>query len=703
VTTAATPAAESLWNARRWWWGIILIAATLIAYAPAYRAGFIWDDPDHVVNNASLRTPEGLANIWFQIGVTPQYYPLVFSSFWIEYQIVRPAPGDALDPTVFHVTNVVLHALGALVLWRILLRLRVPGAWLAATVFALHPIHVESVAWITERKNTLSALMYLLSAWAYLRFSPLNHSSGNDQAPRLVRASMASRANDARERRWGWYALSLVFFLAALFSKTVTCSLPAALLLITWWKHGRIRWRDVSPTVPMFIIGLFMGLLTAWFEKTLIWSGPPDPPLTIAQAFGNVLSGQWHGGVSDYHYTLIERCLIAGRVVWFYASTIVWPFDLAFSYETWGIDARSFAQWLYPASAVLLLFVLWALRRRISRGPLTAALYFGGTLFPAMGFFDVFPFRFSFVADHFQHLASIGLTTLLCAASVTLANRMTATTSPLRTIAAAIGATVVLLLGALTWAQATTYQSEETIWRDTIEKNPRSWLAQVNLAVLLYNRGLDEQRAIAEPESTIDRIAAGERMRAFFEESLSLSRTSLAIKPDLALALVNIGNVRMAQGDRDAAEAEYRAALAIPSNSLDISQFNAHNNLANLLAESGRADEAREHFEIAVAGNPRNATYRMGYGLLLARSGDLIGAMEQYRAALRLDSSQAGPLLTIAANLALAGKPAAALAHCDLVLEYRPEWREARLLRERIIARLSPDGASQPASGGSTR
>ena len=209
----------------------VIVVAVMLAYLPALHGDFIWDDPKYVSENPILRDPDGLSRIWTELGATVQYYPLVFTAFWLEYRIW------GLDTFGYHLINVLLHAASSILLWRVLRRLSVPGAWLAATIFALHPLQVESVAWITERKNVLAGFFYLAAALSYLHFEP------RDFHPVLER------------RRWKLYLLALGFFLAALFSKTVSCSLPAAILLLVWWKRGRISLPRLAPLIPMFIVG----------------------------------------------------------------------------------------------------------------------------------------------------------------------------------------------------------------------------------------------------------------------------------------------------------------------------------------------------------------------------------------------------------------------------------------------------------------
>src|SRR5688572_14862801 len=361
----------------------VLLAMTLIAYLPAFRAGFIWDDPDYVVNNATLRSLDGLRQIWFVPRATPQYYPLVHTSFWIEYQLWR------LNPAGYHAVNVLLHALAAVLLWRVLKLLDVPGAWLAAAIFAVHPMHVESVAWVTERKNVLSGVFYLAAALAYFRssFGLWGSGIGEDKDTAVDSSNTRHPKPDTR------YSLSLGLFVCALLSKTVTASLPATILLVIWWKRGRITRRDVVPLIPFFVIGVALALNTARLERE-------------------------HVGASgaEFDFSALDRILIAGRAAWFYAWKLIAPVNLSFIYPRWTIDDRAAWQYAFPLAAVALVAALFVLRHRIGRGPLVAILFFGGTLVPALGFFNVYPMRYTFVADHFAYHASIGIIVLIAAA-----------------------------------------------------------------------------------------------------------------------------------------------------------------------------------------------------------------------------------------------------------------------------------------------
>ena len=404
---------------RGWLFGLFLVFATMLAYQPIWHAGFIWDDDHYVTGNLTLHSLKGLWQIWFVPGATPQYYPMAFTGFWVEYHLWH------LNPLGYHLMNVLLQALNAILLWTVLRRLDVPGAWLAAAIFALHPVCVESVAWVSEIKNVLSGAFYLSAALLYLRFD--------------------------RTRNWRLYFVALGLFLLGLLSKTVIATLPAALLLVFWWQRGKLSWKqDVLPLIPFFVAGVGAGLFTAWVEWAFVGA-----------------SG------SEFNFSFIERTLIAGRVIWFYLGKLIWPVDLIFMYPRWHVSQVIWWQYLFPAMALLVTLGLWLLSRR-NRGPLAAWLFFVGTLFPALGFFNVYPFRFSFVADHFQYLAMIGPLTLAAAGIDKLFRRLK---DGREFWEPKFCGTLLLVLGGLTWYQCGLYADGETLWRVTLARNPDCWMA----------------------------------------------------------------------------------------------------------------------------------------------------------------------------------------------------------------------------------
>jgi tetratricopeptide (TPR) repeat protein len=563
--------------------GALLFGSTCLVYLPALRCGFIWDDDSYLVDNRTVQTWDGLNRIWFDRRANQQYYPLVSSTFWIEYRLW------GLNPAGYHLVNVALHATTTVLLWRLLVALDVPGAWLAAAVFGVHPVHVESVAWITERKNVLSGLCYVLAMGLAL---PLIGFS---------RGSPSRRSSIAR------YLIATLVFAGALLSKSVTCTLPAACLLIIYWKRGGITWRDVGMMLPWFILGATAGLQTAWLERIHVRAAGPA-----------------------FSWTPLERCWIAGNALWFYFIKLLWPHPLIFSYPRWSIDVHRWTGWIAPAGAVLLPVGLWLARGRIGRGPLVATLFFGGTLLPALGFFNVYPMRYSFVADHFQYLASLGPIILAVGGVTAVCARW-----PSRMPWSSLGwVAVLLLLGATTWHQQASYRDPESLWSDVLAKNPASYLAHIHLGKIRASQGryaeatdhfraaialeadnseahidfrnlglsLVRQGKIVEARESFTEavrrdpgdwaalhelaMIAGRQLR--HREAAGLFRRVLSIRPDEPLVRVNLGHALEADGDLDAAIAEYRKALALRPGLVE-----ARSALARALARGQRFHEEK--------------------------------------------------------------------------------------------------------------
>ena len=570
----------------------LLALVTLAAYAPALRGGVLWDDDRHLTS-AALQSVDGLRRIWTELGATQQYYPIVHSAFWLMHRLW----GDATFG--YHVVNIVLHACSAWLVFVILQRLKIPGALLAATVFALHPVQVESVAWMTELKNVLSGLFYLLAALAYLTF---------DQT-----------------RRPRAYTIALVLFACALLSKSVTATLPAALLVVFWWQRGRLDWRrDVRPLVPFIALGVASGVFTVWVERVVIGA-----------------SG------AEYQYTFIERTLIASRAILFYLTTLAWPSNLTFIYPRWTISQADASLYLYVAGVIAVTALLWLIRRR-TRAPLAGWLFFCGTLFPALGFFNVYPFRYSFVADHFQYLASLGLITLASAGAATLLTRVPA---PRRRIVAAVAVVVVVVgLGTMTRAQSRDYQDADTLYSATIARNPTCWMAHNNLGELILNR----------PDGDLKEAAR------HFNEALRL-------KPDHAAAYSNLGVIAQKEGRFTDALAAHQAAVTFQPIFPD-----AHYNLGIDLQNLGRAADAQREYEEALRENPAHERARYNLGMLLQQTGDIDQALDQLTTAVRANPNSPEARVALGMALQRLRRTNDAIAQYREALKLKPDASDAR-------------------------
>jgi tetratricopeptide (TPR) repeat protein len=671
----------------------LLFCSTLIAYLPALRGGMLWDDDRHVTR-PELRSLHGLWRIWFDPGATDQYYPLLHSAFWIEHHIW----GDAV--LGYHLVNVALHATAAFLVIAILRRLSLAGAWLAGFAFSLHPVCVEAVAWISEQKSTLSAVLCLSAALGWLHF---DHT-----------------------RRRTAYLLATALFVLALLSKTVTATLPAALLVVVWWKRGRIDWkRDALPLVPWLAVGASAGAFTAWLERTSVGA-----------------QGQ------DFALPLTQRFLLAGRALWFYAGKLLWPANLMFTYPRWTLDVHDWRPYLFPAGLVAVSAALGLIARR-RRGPMAGFLIFAGTLFPALGFLNVYPFLFSFVADHFQYLASLGIVVPAAFGLATISQRVWPGDSPLPRICAAVA--LLAVLGALTWRQSGIYRDSETLYRTTLAANPASWMAHTNLCSILFQKpgGLAEAIAHCEaalslrphyaeahnnlgsalaqmPDRLPDAIAefraalvtkpdfaeahfnlanALTRIPGRQEESIAQYEAALRIRPVYLEAHSNLGTVLMrTPGRLPDAIAEYRAALRLDPDlaeahnnlasalaqtpgclpeaiaeyraalQIDPHYAKAHNNLGSLLAPiPGRLPEAIEEYELALRADPNYAEAHYNLGLALAKAGRATDAIAEFEAVLRLEPDSAKTHYNLGVLLSRIGRTPEALAHFDAALRIRPD------------------------------
>jgi protein O-mannosyl-transferase len=640
--------------------GIFL--ATVAAYWPAFGAGFIWDDDGHVTRPA-LRSLHGLWRIWFEVGATQQYYPLLHSFFWLQQWIWRDAaPG-------YHVVNVLLHATAACLLVRVLRRLAVPGAWAAGLIYALHPVGVESVAWISEQKNTLSTVLYLMSALAYLGF----RDRADDPGTARGRPAAAARM----------YALATAFFVMALLTKTVTATLPAALLVVAWWRNGRLSWRrDVLPLAPWFAIGASAGLLTAWFERTYIGA---------------------HG--AHFGLSMIERCLLAGRVVGFYMGKLLWPANLIFIYPRWHVDARASWQYLYPAFVLALLAAAFLARKR-SRGPLAALLLFIGSLFPALGFVDVYPFVFSYVADHFQYLADLGAIAALTAAATGLLGRWT---DRPRMAAPVLLALLAAILGALTWRQARIYRDVEVFYRTVIERNPDSWLAEDNLGVVLAGQGRVPEaishyeaalRLNSDYPQTYNNYANAMARQHRWPEAFAAYERALRLWPGFAAAEDNWGNALSDSGRYAEAAARFEDVLRHRADDA-VAEYG----LANALANSGRLDDAIGHYRSAVRLRPDYAEACANLGLALATVGRLPEARETLAMALRLRPTYAEAHAYLGLVLSREGKLDEAAGEYRAALRLNPNDRDVHYQLGLVLRALgqTADAAAEFEKAGSPR
>ncbi len=614
---------------RDWLWEFLLIALVFSAYAPVFGAGFVWDDESHLTQNPCIVGPLGLKEIWTSTRAV--YYPLVLTTFWVLHKFV------GLNPLPYHILNVLMHAGSAVLLWRLLRQLGVRGAWLGAALWALHPVMVQSVAWVTELKNTQSCLFYLLSIFFFL--------SWEEQA-RVTRV--------VRIKTTLMFALSLTCFVLATLSKPSVVMLPVVLALCIWWQRGTIEWKDGVPLAPFLLISALASAWTIWEQKF------------HASAVGPEWAQTWP-----------ERLIMAGRAIWFYLGKLVWPHPLIFIYPRWEIHSWQWMAYLPLLAATLGLIVLWALPGKAGRALFFTAAYYVVSLFPVLGFFSVYFFRYSFVSDHFQYLASMGPLALAGATISESFRRLTVAVSPGRVtvfLRLGLGSILLFLLTTLTWQQTTAYHDLVTLYTRTLAKNPGCWMAHYNLGIALHDNGETDQaithyrQAIelwpgyAEAHYNLGRLLAekGEFNDAInhYEATLAINpadaeahnnlgatlfqagrvddaiahyQEALAVRPDYAEASCNLADALLSKGDMDGAIMHYRTCVAVLPNRTD-----AQYNLASALLRKGRIDEAIIHYEKALEVLPENADAHVNLGSALLAKGRVAEAIGQYKEALQL-------------------------------------------------------------------
>ena len=588
-------------RSRAFIFALVLAAATIFAYRPAWNGGFLWDDDVYITNNELLTAPDGLRRIWFSLDSPSQYFPLVYTTFRIEHAIW------GLDPTGYHWANLLLHIGNALLVWLVLARLKVPGGWLAGAIFALHPVQVESVAWITERKNVLMGFFFLLTLLAWIAFS------------------------DGRTKRpWLFYVLALILYLLALSAKTTACTLPAALFLILWLQKRPISWKRIFQIIPFFILGIAMGVLAMWWER-------------------------YHQGTSRTVFTFlspIERVLVASRAIWFYPSKLAWPSNLTFIYPRWDIAPTHLLNYAWLLAGVFVCVAIYFLRRYVGRCVEVAAAFFVATLSPVLGFIMLYTFRYTFVADHYQYLACIGPIALASAGLVNLAD----VSKNSRTLIFSVALCVVALLATLTWRQAAMYGNIETLWRTTLSRNPSCWMAHNNLGIVLFEKGqLDD--AIVHYRTTLQmqpnfwdadyNLGTALLGKGHVDEAIFYCDKAVRMQPNDPDAQVALANALLQKRRVDDAIAHYQKAVAIRPD-----YFLARYGLGHALLEGGKFDAAIEHSRAALLIQPNNADCHTILAIALDEEGQSVEAVKHYEKALQISPQSVSALNNLAWLLA---------------------------------------------------
>lgn len=514
---------------------LLIIVLACCVYFPSYIGGFIFDDDLLLTENSLIKAPDGLMRFWYTTE-QPDYVPLTSSTLWIEWRLW------GMDPTGYRLVNLALHIAGSLLLWRLLGQLAIPGAFLAALLYGVHPVNVESVAWIEQLKDTLSMLFFLLSILWYLRAE--EGRAGITEEEKTRRGEVESRGGVG----FGlWYWLSLVAFALAMFSKGSVAVLPLILLLIMWWRRGQIIRRDLFRVAPFLLVAAIMTPVIVWFVFHSMQASVRD-------------------------VTFVQRLLGAGAVVWFYLAKAFLPIHLVFVYPPWDIRTSDLLWWLPLFCAFTVTGVLFRRRNAGWTRPLFFAWgFFCLAILPVLGFSDPGYMQFSLVADHYQHIALIAVVTLI-AAGCSAWKRWSP--QPLRPLAIGAASALVAIVCVLTWQQCRLYGDGILLYQATLKENPNSWMVHNNLGIELANAN--------RPEEAINHF-----------------QTALNLNPRHAVTYNNLGNALLAVGRLQAAIERFQQSLLIQPKYAE-----PYNGLGTALLKMAQPEQSVEYFEQALRFKP---------------------------------------------------------------------------------------------------
>jgi protein O-mannosyl-transferase len=601
----------------------ILALAAFIAYLPSMNGGFVFDDNLLLTKNDLVRSPDGLRRLWCTTEAV-DYWPATNSAFWLQWQLW------GMNPTGYHLTNVILHVIESLLIWTILRRLSIPGAFLAAMLFALHPVNAESVAWISSLKNGMAMLFLLLSIVWYLKCDMPVASAAAPQAEAIGRLATTATPESARHRcSTGrcllpagrclfWYGMSLTAFVLTMLSKGSAIVLPGLLLGILWWRRPLTR-ADFVRLTTFFFVAIILAGVNVWFQT--------------------------HGkDIVIRNASFTERLLDAGGVIWFYVYKTVLPVDLSFIYPQWRTEIGAAQWWLPLLAAIVVTVALWWFRGGWSRPLFFAWGFFCVSLVPVMGFTDVGFMKYSLVADHYQHIAMIGLIALVAAGWHVWHKRSQSAT---RKATVAVAVALIAAFSFLTWRQSELYHDPIHLYQATLTKNPDCWVVHSNLAFALADAGL-------------------------LKDATEQFRQTLHLRPDFADGYNDLGLTLATAGQIAEAVENYRQALRLRPDYAD-----AHNNLGAALFQAGSREEAIEHYEQALRSRPDYASAHNNLGLALVNAGRVNEAIKHYEQALRLRPDFASAHNNLGTALVDLGRREEATEHYMQALQLNPDYAEA--------------------------
>ncbi|HUB67574.1 MAG TPA: tetratricopeptide repeat protein [Candidatus Methylacidiphilales bacterium] len=628
VTEASSPGLPS-WSRQDWPFALALIFVIVLIYTPVWRAGFIWDDDAFVTANPCIIGPLGLKEIWTTSAA--DICPLALTTVWVEHTLW------GLAPLPYHLINVFLHAACAVVLWRILRGLQIPGAWLGAALWAFHPVQTESVAWITEIKNMQSALFFLLSILFFVKYLKTKDHQGRNGVD------------------WN-YDLTFLFALLAMASKSSTAVLPVVLCLCAWWIEGQWRWRNLARTIPIFLLSFTAGIVSIQTQALKLETVVDPEPMQ----------------------TWPQRLASAGDAIWFYLSKLLWPYPLMTIYPHWHINARQWISYLPLLIVIASLFLFWLKRDSWTRPWFFAFAYFLAALFPVLGFFNLGFFHYSLVADHFQYLASMGPLAFAAAGLVRLADWIMPRRPWLQAILYALP---LLLFAGLSWEQAWAYQNEKTLWTAMLAQNPDCWLGYNNLGSALAREGrTDEaiaqfQKALKlEPDYPEAHNNLGDALlrEGQVNEATEQFQDALKINPQFADAHYDLGLALAHRGEIDEGIGQFQEALKI-----DPLLTEARYNIGVALLQKGQLNEAITQFQEALKINPGDAQIYLGLGNAFSKKGQLDDAVVQFQKALEIDPGKAEARGNLGVVFLQKGEVDEAIPQFQKALEINPNYGEA--------------------------
>ncbi len=642
---------------------VAIFLLALVVYWPLHSAGYIWDDGGWLVHNHFAHHWRGLWNIWFNPHDSIQYYPMVFTAFNIQWHIWG---GDALG---YHLVNIVMQAADAVLLWRILKALGLRSAWIAASIWAIHPVQVETVGWVVEQKSLLSALFLFPAVLAWTRFADFTRD-------RQVTDPLLTA------HQWKLYALATLSFILALCSKTDACIVPVVLLFVLVWKRGFINKRDILLLVPWMILGLLAACMTIHIEH--------------GQA-----GAKGHG----FHFSLAQHFIIAGKDLWFYPLKLFWPWPMMAVYPRWHISHPAAWEWIFPITAFAIPLILLAFSRKIGRGAFVAVCAYGLMISPLLGFIAFYTEEYTFVADHYQYLACIGIIVLVTEAATGIFSRLgrsekTADDLSLPTngrasaaasakvggigswLGAAVSVLVLLTLGTMTWAQSEIYTPPLRVWTHNIKYSPDCWLAMERVGVHEYGKGhvaaalLLFQRAneLSHGGNLIVNSNLGDVYRHLgqYAKAIPYYRRSLAVAGRQPPIIAHLVDCYEKIGDWRQAYQDLLHGVQLLPRSADL-----QTELASMLARAGHAKRAVPHFRAAIKYEPQDTKALFGLAESLDATGQWQKAIPFYRRALKASPDFGQGHFAYGMVLLRHGKPAAAAREFQTVLALGRQLRLA--------------------------